>query len=260
MSEEPPDQTLGKHPDELPVIPGNDKVGDFVVAPHDLYDKSNPQPFDLEFSAQAARDMLEGKNEQIHLVNKARGEEAYNAKHDPLTGLLNRRGLEEAYEKLMSGGETNVSEKPEPADPEVGERQRSTDNPETEHPGHAIVVLDLDDFKSINDRLGHLKGDRTLTAIADELRSFFREDDILARLGGDELVVVLPHTNQEMAQGMIRRLQPFLKSLEVDGRPLSLSFSAGVAKAGPNFTESYNEADAGEGRAKQAGGDQVAAA
>jgi diguanylate cyclase (GGDEF)-like protein len=84
---------------------------------------------------------------------------------DPLTGVANRRHMDEALASLL--------------------------NP-THRRQFALLVLDLDDFKSINDDLGHEAGDRVLQIVAERLRRSVRADDLVARLGGDEFVVVLP--------------------------------------------------------------------
>lgn len=95
-----------------------------------------------------------------------------------------------------------------------------------------VVMLDVDRFKDYNDRHGHLKGDKVLTAVSDFLLRNLRRNDVLARYGGDEFVCLLLETPPEGASVMLTRLQErmtrWLSSLmEEDGLPLSLSF--GVA-------------------------------
>ena len=94
--------------------------------------------------------------------------------HDPLTGLLNRRGLAAAMQ-------TQVAQS----------RRYGT--------AGALLVLDLDGFKAINDTLGHDAGDKLLVRVADELRACLRETDVLARLGGDEFAVILPRETLDEA-------------------------------------------------------------
>jgi diguanylate cyclase (GGDEF)-like protein len=98
---------------------------------------------------------------------------------DPLTGLLNRTGLFRAVEE---GRER-------PASP------------------CAVVVIDLDRFKEVNDREGHLAGDRALVAFADAIRSVLRADDLAIRSGGDEFVLVLPGTSLDGATSLLGRLR-----------------------------------------------------
>ena len=90
---------------------------------------------------------------------------AHLALHDPLTGLPNRRALSEALERAIA-------------------RAQRTGLP------LAVLALDLDGFKAINDGLGHPAGDATLLAIADRLRCTIRRSDLVARLGGDEFAVI----------------------------------------------------------------------
>lgn len=102
------------------------------------------------------------------------------ARRDPLTGLLNRRGLEEAAGLAIA------------IDERVGQ---ST----------SVAMIDLDDFKSINDSEGHLAGDRALRELAGTWASEKREADLLARLGGDEFVLVMPATDENQAKQLIKR-------------------------------------------------------
>jgi diguanylate cyclase (GGDEF)-like protein len=97
------------------------------------------------------------------------------ADHDPLTGLLNRRGLEVALESHVA----HVNR--------YGSRG-------------ALLVLDLDHFKIVNDTLGHEAGDRLITSVAHLLRRRLRASDFVARLGGDEFAVLLPDATAEMAE------------------------------------------------------------
>jgi diguanylate cyclase (GGDEF)-like protein/PAS domain S-box-containing protein len=96
------------------------------------------------------------------------------ADHDPLTALLNRRGLEAELERHV----THVNR--------YGARG-------------ALLVLDLDHFKAVNDTLGHEAGDRLIVTVANLLRSRLRSSDAVARLGGDEFAILLPDANAEVA-------------------------------------------------------------
>ncbi len=91
----------------------------------------------------------------------------------------------------------------------------------------AVVLLDLDHFKVINDTLGHAEGDRVLRACAERLRSVVRADDVVGRMGGEEFVIILPGADAEAAEDCAERARAAIAELTVRGRPLAAS--AGVA-------------------------------
>jgi diguanylate cyclase (GGDEF)-like protein/PAS domain S-box-containing protein len=104
------------------------------------------------------------------------------ADHDDLTGLLNRRRFQEELRRHLA----------------EGRRYGLTG---------ALLALDLDDFKAVNDTHGHSAGDRVLRDVADVLRSRLRESDIVARLGGDEFAVLLPRESPEAAEQVCEALE-----------------------------------------------------
>jgi diguanylate cyclase (GGDEF)-like protein len=100
--------------------------------------------------------------------------------------------------------------------------------------GHplAVVMLDFDNFKSINDTYGHAFGDRTLLAVAKACRSAVREPDFLGRIGGDEFAVGMPHTGLEGARQAAERIRAAVAAATIPmpgGRTLSLTTSVGLA-------------------------------
>jgi diguanylate cyclase (GGDEF)-like protein len=126
----------------------------------------------------------------------------HDASHDALTGLLNRR----SYELVLGQA--------------VGRAQRYG------WP-FALVVLDLDEFKVINDRYGHAAGDALLRAVGTELRSALRSGDVAARLGGDEFaLLVVGVDDPESLQPLLQRLQSALERAVPEA---SVGFSVGVA-------------------------------
>jgi diguanylate cyclase (GGDEF)-like protein/PAS domain S-box-containing protein len=104
------------------------------------------------------------------------------ADHDDLTGLINRRRFQEELQRHLA----------------EGRRYGLTG---------ALLVLDLDGFKEVNDTHGHSAGDRVLCAVADALRSRLRESDIVARLGGDEFAVLLPRETPAEAELVCRSIE-----------------------------------------------------
>ncbi|GGP22224.1 GGDEF domain-containing protein [Silvimonas iriomotensis] len=126
---------------------------------------------------------------------------------DPLTGAHNRQG----FDHLLAS--------------EVKRARR--------HAGKlSVVIIDLDDFKLVNDRYGHLVGDQVLVHVADLAKAVLRESDALVRYGGEEFLLILPETDQNGARFVIDRLRvvaartPFMQKSE----RIDVSFSSGVAQ------------------------------
>ena len=96
----------------------------------------------------------------------------------------------------------------------------------------SVVMLDLDDFKRVNDRFGHDAGDRALRAFADVLRSAMRETDVAARIGGEEFACLLPSSDVAGAYGLAERIRTELAGRAIalpDGREVSITASLGIA-------------------------------
>jgi len=129
-------------------------------------------------------------------------EERVLANTDPLTGALNRRSFNEIAEKKMISAEINGRP-------------------------YTLVYMDLDNFKAINDILGHATGDLVLKTVADMARKHIRNTDFLARLGGDEFGILLTDTDQEHAEGIVQRLQLALLE-KMDLQDWTITFSVGV--------------------------------
>jgi diguanylate cyclase (GGDEF)-like protein len=168
------------------------------------------------------------------------------AKNDPLTGLDNRASftaklsvnLDEHTEHTKSG--------------ESGESGESG--------GLHVLFLDLDDFKDVNDQLGHQAGDAVLTEVAARLRHCTRPQDVCARLGGDEFAVVLNGTTDAAAAAIAQRMVGSLAApIIVDGRPVRVGASVGVASAsaGVDLDELVHQADVAMYAAKANGKGRV---
>jgi diguanylate cyclase (GGDEF)-like protein len=122
---------------------------------------------------------------------------------DPLTGLYNRRYGEECLQKEITRVEKNGYEL-------------------------AVLVLDLDYFKQINDKFGHAAGDLVLKEFARHLRRAIRACDVPVRIGGDEFIVVLPECPKKNVHIILSRLKPF--QVMVDRRRITVSYSRGSAQ------------------------------
>jgi diguanylate cyclase (GGDEF)-like protein len=122
----------------------------------------------------------------------------------------------------------------------------------------ALIVFDLDDFKAINDKIGHLAGDAVIAESAERVRDVVRSADIACRVGGDEFAVILPESALTDADQLYRRLQGALTARPI-GQAGRLSFSAGVAelKAEDDPTAFFERADEALYRAKERGKAQV---
>jgi diguanylate cyclase (GGDEF)-like protein len=133
------------------------------------------------------------------------------AYHDALTGLANRRGF---GERLSSGFAASAA--------------LAT--------GVGVLFIDLDDFKVVNDSLGHAAGDDVLRQVARRIGECVRTTDLVARLGGDEFAVLLaPPTSRAVAVGMAQRvLDSLAEPMVVGGEPVSAAASIGVAVQGPS--------------------------
>ena len=158
----------------------------------------------------------------------------HHALHDDLTGLPNRRLLQERLERALG---------------------RSKETGST----HGLLFLDLDRFKLVNDSYGHLAGDRLLVAISARLRAALTADDSLARLSGDEFIVLLEDVPDiEHVRAVADRLLAVLREPhDLDGQAIYMSASMGVVltHAGQGREEALALADAATYAAKAAGGD-----
>ncbi|MEI2415220.1 biofilm regulation diguanylate cyclase SiaD [Orrella sp. JC864] len=171
--------------------------------------------------------------EMMRDLNEALREASHR---DPLTGLYNRRmvmeRLREETAMVAAGGSA-----------------------------YAIAMIDVDHFKSVNDRYGHEAGDRVLVEIAQALAARLKGDELCARWGGEEFVLILPATTLEDARTLAENLRSHLRTvpLPIADQSLWLTISVGVAhyEPGENFSAAIDRADRALYRAKQLGRDRV---
>ncbi len=171
------------------------------------------------------------------LLKKTRDSLEYESRHDALTGLANRRHLDHQYRQIMS----------EPAWQDVEQ---------------AVMHIDVDHFKKVNDTLGHDAGDAVLVHIADVLRKYAGDDTLIARVGGDEFVVLFPAAPDDayltrIAQKIIDEL---IRPFEYGNTRCDLGASIGIAKGQPDWSaprQIFIDADLALYRAKSAGRGRV---
>ncbi len=165
-----------------------------------------------------------GNTEVVSIVRDISERKNYMAKlehisfHDRLTGLYNRHYFDNELERLSKSREYPIS----------------------------IISADLDGLKLINDTLGHAEGDRYLQAGAELLKSALRASDILARVGGDEFALLLPHTSQKSGEELVNRIRLRIDQYnrEKKGMPISISIGLAVSKSSEqSLEEIYMKAD-----------------
>jgi diguanylate cyclase len=128
--------------------------------------------------------------------------------------------------------------------------------------GLALALIDLDNFKHLNDALGHQAGDDALVHLVNVLRSAMRPSDVLCRFGGEEFILLLPDTSLADAESAISRFRQEFAAQPLPGHDYSLSFSAGVVIQTPTETLDalIGRADTATYAAKRAGKNCVIAA
>lgn len=156
---------------------------------------------------------------------------------DQLTGLFNRRGLDEFFTREAARADRNKTPL-------------------------CVILVDLDNFKEINDTHGYLFGDSALAYFAKIVKDMLRPSDVVARYGGEEFVILLPDTRVDEAVHVMRRLQNALTGrplLNANDQPVSITFSGGVALRQTYEHQRLVIKRAGEAlyRAKSAGKSQI---
>jgi diguanylate cyclase (GGDEF)-like protein len=154
---------------------------------------------------------------------------------DPLTGLFNRNALEQRLAELDG----------QP----VSDKKGSS---------HALLLCDLDHFKRVNDQLGHAAGDAVLQDVAHTMRSALRAGDSIYRIGGEEILVVLPGATKDDALGVGERLRLAVRERRPAGVAMTISVGVAVSRPGPLDTDQLvGLADEALYSAKAAGRDRV---
>jgi diguanylate cyclase (GGDEF)-like protein len=162
------------------------------------------------------------------------GEARKLAETDALTGLFNQRFFQETLRREVT---------------RAHRYQRKL----------TLIIFDLDDFKSINDQVGHLAGDRVLAQAADRLREAVRSVDVACRVGGDEFAVIMPESSAEDGDQLFRRVHNSMRGTALGPDEQRLRLSGGIAELlhGDTPASLFERADAALYRAKERGKDRA---
>ena len=239
------DSTSDYH-DKIEVCAAKISQADDITQLEDVLAEVIRETHIIQINAQRSRDDLRAAKLRVDDAEKRIGElqneldkASLLVRHDQLTGTLNRRGLEEAFES------------------EVGRAQRRKSP-------LCVTMLDLDNFKKLNDTLGHDAGDNALIHLVSVIRSTLRPQDTLARFGGEEFIILLPDTSLDDARKAIVRLQRELtkRFFLNNNEKVLITFSAGVTDyRGDDSQASVSKrADEAMYAAKQAGKNRVVVA
>ena len=197
----------------------------------------------IQLNAQRSRDELRASRQRVNeadkRINELQGEldkASRMVRHDQLTGVFNRKGLEETFEN------------------EVARSQRRKSP-------LCVAMLDVDNFKKLNDSLGHDAGDAALIHLVTVIRETLRPQDTLARFGGEEFLIILPETPLEDAKKVIVRLQRELtkRFFLHENEKVLITFSAGLTdyRAGDTQASITKRADEAMYVAKKTGKNRV---
>lgn len=209
-----------------------DVVNEVLQATHAMRDEAARSRDDL----QAMQLKVEDAELEIARLQSELAQTSQMMRHDQLTGALNRKGLEETFVK------------------EIARAQRRS-------APLCLAVLDIDNFKRLNDTYGHHTGDEALIHLAQVVRQTLRPQDTLARYGGEEFIILLPETTLDDAVQALTRLQRALTKefFLARNEKLLITFSAGVTPVGRNEAQAavIRRADEAMYQAKQTGKNRV---
>ena len=187
----------------------------------------------------STRQQVHEAEEKIRKLEQELAEVSELVHQDQLTGALNRRGLDEAFEREATRSDRNKSP-------------------------ICVALLDIDNFKRLNDNLGHQAGDQALKHLSKVIQDALRPSDSVARYGGEEFIIILPDTEIETAAATLERLQRELtkKFFMHENDRVLITFSAGVAQRVPLEPQEdvVERADKAMYQAKKAGKNRVVVA
>jgi diguanylate cyclase (GGDEF)-like protein len=211
-------------------------IGDITHSRNDKLRETRTRLLEGEQALLRANEVLCRQLDEIYLLQEKLREQA---NRDPLTGLYNRRFLDATLQR------------------EVARCRRGGQAP-------CLLMIDIDDFKRINDSHGHIAGDEVLCRTAGGLQDCVRMTDTCGRWGGEEFLCVLPDTGEAGAQDLADRMRLHVEALAVpwQDRSLTVTISIGLARlqAGETADAFITRADAALYRAKETGRNRVVAA
>lgn len=236
------DSTSDYH-DKIEVCVTKISKADDITQLKDVLDEVIHETRIIQINAQRSRDDLRATKQRVdeaeQQINELQTEldrASALVRHDQLTGTLNRRGLEETFEAEVSRSQRRKSPL-------------------------CIALLDIDNFKKLNDNLGHDVGDAALIHLVSVIRETLRPQDTLARFGGEEFVILLPDTGLEDAKKALVRLQRELtkRFFLTDNEKILITFSAGLTDLRPDDTQASitKRADEAMYEAKRTGKNRV---
>lgn len=239
------DSTSDYH-DKIEVCVTKISKADDITQLKDVLDEVIHETRIIQINAQRSRDDLRVTKQRVdeaeQRINELQTEldrASALVRHDQLTGTLNRRGLEETFESEVSRSQRRKSPL-------------------------CIALLDIDNFKRLNDSLGHDVGDAALIHLVTVIRETLRPQDTLARFGGEEFIILLPDTGLEDAKKALVRLQRELtkRFFLANNEKVLITFSAGLTDLRPDDTQASitKRADEAMYEAKRTGKNRVVAA
>lgn len=155
-----------------------------------------------------ARRSLEEQTEILQLISST----------DELTGLMNRREMNKRAPEL------------------INQAKRYAHN-------IVLIMIDIDYFKKVNDSFGHVEGDRVLQELGQRLQSFGRQTDLIARLGGEEFIMLLPDTGVDEVSLYAERLHKLISEIEVNNTPVAVSIGITMGDGSQNLHVLTKQAD-----------------
>lgn len=184
----------------------NDSIDGLLSLLNDFQTRTRNSLLAMNRQQQELNQHLDALQEDNHRLIKQVTQEREIARRDPLTQLPNRQGFEQRLEQEIA-------------------RSNRYGQP------LSIALIDVDHFKQINDRYGHLAGDRVLRILAKEMHSQLRKTDFLARFGGEEFVILLPESDRDHALTAIEKMREHISQcpFRFQDNPVRITISAGIA-------------------------------